>query len=144
MQALLRILLRLLGFELRPVSSFSSTTFALLIYHEDGHGAVGLGLFLGISALDVAPMVAHPVDDVAHLVGGQALKVLDRFCSEISRISSWMRSLTVFSGARSAWLKTALSLPGSAPFSLMALISLPMKSWHPASLPRMLPFWPLR
>ncbi|KAK8121503.1 hypothetical protein PG999_005623 [Apiospora kogelbergensis] len=74
--ALLRILLRLLGFELRPVSSFSSTTFALLIYHEDGHGAVGLGLFLGISALDVAPMVAHPVDDVAHLVGGQALKIL--------------------------------------------------------------------
>ncbi|KAK8013510.1 hypothetical protein PG991_009103 [Apiospora marii] len=72
-QALLRVFLRLLGFELRPVSPFSSMTFALLVYHADSHGAVGPGLLLGLSAPDVAQRVAHPVDDVAHFVDGQVL-----------------------------------------------------------------------
>lgn len=112
-QALLHVL-RILGFELWPASPFSSMTFALLVYHADSHGAVGLGLLLGLSAPDVAQMVAHPVDDDDHLVDGQALTdggagqvllglLLERFevltASGISRISSWMRS-TVLSAPR--------------------------------------------
>ncbi|KAK6858624.1 hypothetical protein PG995_005188 [Apiospora arundinis] len=82
------------------------------------HWAVGLGLLLGLSAPDVAQMVAHPVDDVAHLVDGQALtdELLDTFCSACS--SSVSR-------------RSRRQRPSSAPFSLMALISLPMKSWIP-------------